>query len=181
MLQDHFPEILRFTVSLFPSEDDDVVTSPYNSVLALAKLVEHADAVLPIENQALHDMVAKVDKQVKMASSQSTKPGNVDLTLRGALAACFLFTIHHSDSPVDSISALSCPVSTGQLWPVITLLCSLHAPITYCLDAHHAHPCNCRQLTFCYQHGVCDNLLRLSFAVEALRLCGVQARSPMTV
>jgi len=37
--------------AVFPSEDDDVVTSPYNSVLALQQLTEFADCVLPIENQ----------------------------------------------------------------------------------------------------------------------------------
>jgi tubulin epsilon len=56
-LQDQFPEVFRFTASVFPSEDDDVVTSPYNSLLAASKLVEHADCVLPLENQALIDIV----------------------------------------------------------------------------------------------------------------------------
>lgn len=36
---------------MFPSEDDDVVTSPYNALMACSKLVEHADVVLPLENQ----------------------------------------------------------------------------------------------------------------------------------
>ncbi len=48
--------MFRFTASVFPSEDDDVVTSPYNAMLACAKLVEHADCVLPLENQALIDI-----------------------------------------------------------------------------------------------------------------------------
>uniref|UniRef100_K3WV56 Tubulin/FtsZ GTPase domain-containing protein n=1 Tax=Globisporangium ultimum (strain ATCC 200006 / CBS 805.95 / DAOM BR144) TaxID=431595 RepID=K3WV56_GLOUD len=62
LLEDHFPEVYRFTSCVFPSEDDDVVTSPYNSVLALRELTEHADCVLPIENEALMDMCAKIDK-----------------------------------------------------------------------------------------------------------------------
>ena len=36
-----------------PSSDDDVITSPYNTVLALHELQQHAHCVLPIENQAL--------------------------------------------------------------------------------------------------------------------------------
>lgn len=40
-----------FVTALFPSADDDVITSPYNTVLALRHLTEHADCVLPIENQ----------------------------------------------------------------------------------------------------------------------------------
>ena len=42
MLQDAYPNVFRFTASVFPSEEDDVVTSPYNSLLAASKLVEHA-------------------------------------------------------------------------------------------------------------------------------------------
>jgi len=41
----------RFVTAVFPSEDDDVITSPYNSVLAMRQLAEHADCVLPVENQ----------------------------------------------------------------------------------------------------------------------------------
>jgi tubulin epsilon len=51
MLADHFPSVYRFTTSVFPQEDDDVVTSPYNSILALDKLVEHAHCVMPFDNQ----------------------------------------------------------------------------------------------------------------------------------
>eukprot|EP00002_Diphylleia_rotans_P019092 TRINITY_DN3697_c0_g1_i3.p2 TRINITY_DN3697_c0_g1~~TRINITY_DN3697_c0_g1_i3.p2 ORF type:complete len:218 (+),score=43.73 TRINITY_DN3697_c0_g1_i3:62-715(+) len=51
MMQDHFPSVYRFTTAVFPSADDDVITSPYNSILALSKLIEHSDCVLPVENQ----------------------------------------------------------------------------------------------------------------------------------
>ncbi|KAK9841919.1 hypothetical protein WJX84_011041 [Apatococcus fuscideae] len=61
MLQDEFPGILRFACSVFPSDDDDVVTSPYNSLLALQQLLEHADCVLPLENQALQDIAARLE------------------------------------------------------------------------------------------------------------------------
>lgn len=42
LLQDEYPQVFRFTASVFPSEEDDVITSPYNSILAASKLVEHA-------------------------------------------------------------------------------------------------------------------------------------------
>lgn len=61
LLHDEFPEVYRFVTAVFPSADDDVVTSPYNSVLALHQLVEHADCVLPVENQALLDICAKIN------------------------------------------------------------------------------------------------------------------------
>ena len=41
----------RFVTAVYPSLDDDVITSPYNSVLAMRQLTENADCVLPVENQ----------------------------------------------------------------------------------------------------------------------------------
>lgn len=35
ILEDNFPEVFRFTASVFPSDNDDVVTSPYNSMFSL--------------------------------------------------------------------------------------------------------------------------------------------------
>lgn len=51
VLEDEFPEVYRFVTSIYPSNEDDVITSPYNSILALKELNEHADCVLPIDNQ----------------------------------------------------------------------------------------------------------------------------------
>lgn len=51
LLKEEYPDIYRFTVAVYPSADDDVITSPYNSVLAMHELTEKADCVLPIENQ----------------------------------------------------------------------------------------------------------------------------------
>jgi len=58
MLEDEFGEPWRFSVPIFPSAGDDVVTSPYNSVLALHQLSQHADCVIPVENEALLRMSA---------------------------------------------------------------------------------------------------------------------------
>jgi len=58
LLEDEFPQVHRFVTAIFPSEDDDVVTSPYNSVLALQQLTAHADCVLPVENQSLMTLAA---------------------------------------------------------------------------------------------------------------------------
>lgn len=61
-MEDHFPNVFRFTSSVFPSEDDDVITSPYNSLLSAGKLIEHADCVLPIDNQALFRIIMNSNK-----------------------------------------------------------------------------------------------------------------------
>lgn len=52
LLEEEFPDVCRIVTAVYPSaDDDDVITSPYNSVLAMGELTEHADCVLPVENQ----------------------------------------------------------------------------------------------------------------------------------
>ncbi|XP_028997384.1 tubulin epsilon chain [Betta splendens] len=60
LLEEEFPEVCRIVTSVYPSVEDDVVTSPYNSVLAMRELTEHADCVLPVENQSLVDIMNKI-------------------------------------------------------------------------------------------------------------------------
>eukprot|EP00520_Triparma_pacifica_P007099 CAMPEP_0118632028 /NCGR_PEP_ID=MMETSP0785-20121206/219_1 /TAXON_ID=91992 /ORGANISM="Bolidomonas pacifica, Strain CCMP 1866" /LENGTH=461 /DNA_ID=CAMNT_0006522757 /DNA_START=111 /DNA_END=1493 /DNA_ORIENTATION=+ len=62
LLADNYGGTYRFATSVLPSssgEGDDVITSPYNSVLALNQLTEHADAVLPIDNARLSVLSSK--------------------------------------------------------------------------------------------------------------------------
>eukprot|EP00939_MAST-03C_sp_MAST-3C-sp1_P004167 g4167.t1 len=68
-LADAMPKVCRFCVSVFPSKDDDVITSPYNSMLALSKISDFADCVLPIENQALMNLSRASDISKKTSSS----------------------------------------------------------------------------------------------------------------
>ncbi|KAI9218933.1 Tubulin/FtsZ, GTPase domain-containing protein [Blastocladiella britannica] len=63
LLADELPDAYQFATVVAPAPNaDDVVTSPYNTVLALAQLTEHADAVLPIDNQALLDVCARAGR-----------------------------------------------------------------------------------------------------------------------
>ena len=64
-LADEYPEVLRFAASVFPSENDDVVTSPYNSVFSLNALAEHAECVLPLDNEALLAVCQRIEKQTR--------------------------------------------------------------------------------------------------------------------
>jgi tubulin epsilon len=65
-LHDCFEEMYKFTISVFPSKDDDVITSPYNSILSLNQLINNADCVLPIDNQSLIDICTKVESESKV-------------------------------------------------------------------------------------------------------------------
>jgi tubulin gamma len=52
-LNDRYPKKLIQTYSVFPNQTSDVVVQPYNSLLALKRLVNHADSVIVIDNAAL--------------------------------------------------------------------------------------------------------------------------------
>ncbi|XP_026880002.2 tubulin epsilon chain isoform X1 [Electrophorus electricus] len=60
LLEEEFPEVCRLVTAVYPSSEDDVITSPYNSVLAMRELTEHAHCVFPIENQSLVDIVSQI-------------------------------------------------------------------------------------------------------------------------
>ena len=53
-LNDKFPKKLIQTYSVFPNaQEGDVVVQPYNAMLTLKRLVNHADSVVVLDNGAL--------------------------------------------------------------------------------------------------------------------------------
>ncbi|KAH3710442.1 tubulin epsilon chain-like [Dreissena polymorpha] len=93
LLADEYPDVYRFVTAVYPSIDDDVITSPYNSVLAMRELTEKADCVLPIENQALVGLVNKVNQALPPAKTgkrmytnmSDVKPGSAITTSDGGV------------------------------------------------------------------------------------------------
>ena len=77
LLNDLYPEVYKFSACIFPSADDDVITSPYNSVLAAQYLVENSDCVLPIDNHALQEFAAieATQHQKAKAALQDSRGG----------------------------------------------------------------------------------------------------------
>ena len=61
--------------AVMPSERDDVVIAPYNTTLAMEKLVEHADCVLPLANESLMRVCGRIDRDTTTATSSSGSPG----------------------------------------------------------------------------------------------------------
>lgn len=108
LLQDEYPDVYRFTTAVYPSADDDVITSPYNSVLAMHQLTECSDCVLPIENQALMDICNKIasalppskpGKRIVMATSQPlAKPNSAITSSSGGVAT------KGSEKPFDAMN-----------------------------------------------------------------------------
>jgi tubulin epsilon len=69
LLHDEYPEVFRFSCCVYPTEDADVVTSPYNSILSTNQLIEHADCVFPVDNSALQSFAALEFAQQKKAKA----------------------------------------------------------------------------------------------------------------
>eukprot|EP00667_Euglena_gracilis_P017931 EG_transcript_18972 len=74
LLEDEFPHVYRFASVVFPSEDDDVITSPYNSVLATHQLINHADCVLPVDNQSLMEIATRAAAVGRLPNQPPVQP-----------------------------------------------------------------------------------------------------------
>ena len=98
-LADEYPDVYRFSVSVFPSEDDDVVTSPYNAMLSCAALAEHADCVLPVENQALMDIVTSIQSK-SLGSQRGSSLSGLDSGDVGGRAG-------HGGKPWDGMNGIA--------------------------------------------------------------------------
>eukprot|EP00127_Corallochytrium_limacisporum_P004168 Clim_evm113s157 gene=Clim_evmTU113s157 len=92
LVADEFEDATRFAVPVFPSRaHDDVVTSPYNALLSCSALVDHADCIIPIDNQSLgriYDDIARYKLKSKghsFATAETADP-NVSDTARKAQA-----------------------------------------------------------------------------------------------
>jgi|GEM_PF-506676 len=75
-LGDEYSKVLRFSNSILPSADDDVITSPYNAALALHELREHADCIFPMDNQALVDICNSVQNNKKAKNASVIERGS---------------------------------------------------------------------------------------------------------
>ncbi|XP_063994953.1 tubulin epsilon chain-like [Diachasmimorpha longicaudata] len=56
LLVDEYPHVEKFVSCVYPAQNQDVVTAPYNALLATRQLIEHATCVFPADNGALFDI-----------------------------------------------------------------------------------------------------------------------------
>ncbi|KAI6172794.1 Tubulin gamma chain [Aphelenchoides besseyi] len=67
MLRDEFPKQVVQTYSVFPtSQNHDVVVGPYNTGLALRRLIEFADNVVVVDNVALNRLASELSENVNL-------------------------------------------------------------------------------------------------------------------
>jgi tubulin epsilon len=75
LIDELYPKVCRFTTSVFPSEEDDVITSPYNSILASSELIEHGNCVFPLDNHALQAFAQIENEHKSKSDGTSADPG----------------------------------------------------------------------------------------------------------
>lgn len=73
ILADEYPSVYRIVTAVFPSLDDDVITSPYNTVLSLNGLTLMADCVFPIDNSALANIASRIKTVSKLETMKTKK------------------------------------------------------------------------------------------------------------
>jgi len=93
-LNDKFPKKLVQTYSVFPNtQEGDVVVQPYNALLTLKRLVNHANLVVVLDNGA-HQRGSSAPADAFIRSDQSARacaPSRpFTLCFRGRVSRCLL-------------------------------------------------------------------------------------------
>ncbi|CAD7965423.1 unnamed protein product [Amoebophrya sp. A120] len=79
ILADNYPEYYRFVSCVTPSlQTDDVITSPYNSLLALNKMIDNAHCVLPVNNDSLIHLVDRINSACKSKTGAGSSSTSVE-------------------------------------------------------------------------------------------------------
>ncbi|KEG15528.1 putative epsilon tubulin [Trypanosoma grayi] len=123
LLEDEFPHVFRICPVVMPGAVDDVVTAPYNTAFALRELIEHADAVLPLDNDAL----ARMADSALGRKSLSNAAGEL---VRGVVPKAHGYSVAQptkTTMPYDSMNAL-----VAQL--LSNLTCAMRFPGTLNMD-----------------------------------------------
>lgn len=78
LLEEEFPDVARFSMVVMPSitSPTDVVTAPYNTCFALRELIEHADCILPLDNDSLARAVDKAKGVDRVRGGGETSSSN---------------------------------------------------------------------------------------------------------
>jgi tubulin beta len=88
-VREEYPDRIMTTYSVFPSPKvSDVVVEPYNSLLSIHQLIENADEVSVIDNEALYDILFR---QLKLKMPQFADLNNLVAKTMAGTTACLRF------------------------------------------------------------------------------------------
>jgi len=148
-IHEEFPDRIMSTYSVFPSPKvSDTVVEPYNATLSVHQLVENADEVMVIDNEALYDICFRtlklttpsyrnLNRLISMAMSGTTCclrfPGQLNSDLRKLAVNLVPFPRLHffmigiaplSSSDSQNYQALSVPELTQQMFDAKNMMCA---------------------------------------------------------
>lgn len=87
LLSDEFSKATRFSTCVYPSHENDVITSPYNSILATQELIQSADCVFPLNNSSLYSF-SQLENQHKSDKSRQSDRGFDQVNMIAARMLC---------------------------------------------------------------------------------------------
>ncbi|KAG8917592.1 gamma-tubulin, partial [Tulasnella sp. 408] len=105
-LNDKFPKKLIQTYSVFPNNTADVVVQPYNSLLAMKRLANHADSVVVVDNAALTRIVADRLHGVEDAAASFTQANQLVATVMAASTQTLRYPGYMNNDLVGIIASL---------------------------------------------------------------------------
>eukprot|EP00963_Diacronema_lutheri_P013733 scaffold2696_cov333-Pavlova_lutheri.AAC.2 len=88
-LREEYPDRIMVSYPIFPSPKvSDVVVEPYNATLSIHQLVENADEVMVIDNEALYDICFKT---LKLATPTFGDLNHLVSAVMGGITCCLRF------------------------------------------------------------------------------------------
>jgi len=148
-IREEYPDRIMCTYSVFPSPKvSDTVVEPYNATLSVHQLVENADEVMVIDNEALYDICfrtlklsnptyADLNHLVSTAMSGTTCclrfPGQLNSDLRKLAVNLIPFPRLHffmigiaplTSKGTSNYSAMSVPELTTQMFDSKNMMCA---------------------------------------------------------
>lgn len=140
LLHDLYPKTFRFSTCVYPSADADVVTAPYNTILATKELIEHADCVFPLDNSAMFlfakseaELLAKHDKKLAASTPNVHDQKDRGFNAINAVAARMLCHLTSSSRFMGQMN-----VDLNEIYTNLVPFPRLHFLITS-LSWRHAH------------------------------------------
>ncbi len=104
-LKDRFPKKLITTYSVFPNEEEisDVVVQPYNEVLTLKRLINHADSVVVLDNTSLNKIVAD---RLKLKDPNNSEVNSLVSTVMAASTTTLRYPGYMNNDMVGLLASL---------------------------------------------------------------------------
>ena len=88
-IREEYPDRMIATYSVFPSPGaSDVVVEPYNTTLSIHQLIENADEVICLDNQALYNICTRT---LAMKQPQYSELNNLVSSVMSGLTCSFRF------------------------------------------------------------------------------------------